>query len=276
MGEAIRTLRTKVLVAEILKAGYDSVEVFVDTVAVEIDLDSSGCPSSKFSDHFKANTGSDPDHYSNPGDKILFAGLSHNHKNVAERNMANGMPGCACEPPAISVEYCCCNATPILDDTCKYSMAKLKKADQDWYSDIVGGHEWEILSQDMDKEEPTAAHTIALALNNKNKVALVTGHLEIMRTLKSLCKPDPKTLEMPYPPVRSALIKSYGSVVNDTPFYHAFQLVVLSGGHESETWDDFFTWTNYYVDERRRQIRPETYSTLVQYCLLYTSDAADE
>ena len=55
----------------------------------------------------------------------------------------------------------------------------------------MGGTEWEILSSDMDKEDPDAAHTIAFALNNKNKVALATGHLEIMRTLKSLCKPDP-------------------------------------------------------------------------------------
>ena len=69
-GEAIRPLRTKALVAEILEVGYDPVEATVSAVAVEIDVDPSGCPSSKFSEHFKANTGSDPDHYSNPGDKI--------------------------------------------------------------------------------------------------------------------------------------------------------------------------------------------------------------
>ena len=156
--EAIRSLRTKSLVAEILEFGYDPVEATVNSVAVEIDVDPSGCPSSKFSEHFNANTGSDPDHYSNPEDNILFASLSHNHRNVAERNMANGMPGCACEEPAISRKDCCCNVKPILDDTCNYSLAKLKKADKDWYNDIVGGLEWEILSQDMDKEEPTAAH----------------------------------------------------------------------------------------------------------------------
>ena len=131
-GEAIRSLRTKCLVADILGAGYDSAEASVDAVAVEIDVDPSGCPSSKFSHHFQANTGSDPDHYSNPGDKILFAGLSHNHKNVAERNIANGMPGCACEKTATSLDKCCCTAKPILDDTRRYSTAKLKRADKDW------------------------------------------------------------------------------------------------------------------------------------------------
>ena len=94
----VSQLRAKVLLAGILEAGYDPVETAVDTVAVEIYSESSsGCPSSKFADHFKAIQGW----------TRLFAGLSHNHKHVAERNMANGMPGCACEEPAISRKDCC-------------------------------------------------------------------------------------------------------------------------------------------------------------------------
>ena len=69
-GEGVRALRTKVLVGDIIYAGYDSVEASVDAVAVEIDVDPSGCASSRFSDHFQANPGSDPDHDSNPNDKI--------------------------------------------------------------------------------------------------------------------------------------------------------------------------------------------------------------
>ena len=91
-----------------------------------------------------------------PKDKILFAGLSHNHKHVAERNMANGMPGCACEKTATSLDKCCCKAKPILDYRCRYCMVKLKKADKDWYNEILGGLEREILSQDIDKEERAA------------------------------------------------------------------------------------------------------------------------
>ena len=53
-------------------------------------------------------------------------------------------------------------------------MNKLKKADQDWYNAIVIGTEWEIISSDMDKEEPHAAHVIALALNKKTEL-----HLEL-------------------------------------------------------------------------------------------------
>ena len=77
--------------------------LITDPVAVEIDVDASGSPSSKFSDHFKANSGMDPDHHIDLEVCILFAGLSHNSKQLTERNMSNGMPGCACEPPATFV-----------------------------------------------------------------------------------------------------------------------------------------------------------------------------
>ena len=152
------------------------------------------------------------------------------------------MAGCACDPPATCLENCTCKAKPILAEygqTLRYSMHKLKKADQDWYTAIVGGTEWEILSSDMDKEDPDAAHAIAVALNNKNKVALTTGHLEIMRTLKSLCKPDPSTMEVPWGRVKAAMMKAFGPVVQDEAYYNAFHLMVTAGGRDSKSWGDF-------------------------------------
>ena len=115
----------------------------------------------------------DPDHYVSRAANILFAGLSHNSNKLTERNILNGMPGCACDPPALSLDTCCCKAKPILDEFgggLRYSMDKLEKADLDWYTSIVGGTEWEILSSAMDKEEPDAAHIIAIALNKKTKL----------------------------------------------------------------------------------------------------------
>ena len=118
-------------------------------------------------------------------------------------------------------------------------MDKLKKADDQWYTAILGGSEWEILSSDMEKEEPEAAHTIALALNNKNRVAFSTGHLEMMRTLNSLCRPDPRTLEIPWGKVKAAMLKTCGPFALDDACYNAFKLMVAAGGHESKSWADF-------------------------------------
>ena len=134
-------------------------------------------------------------------------------------------------------------AIPILEEKggkLRYSMNKLKKADSDWYTAIVGGTEWEILSRDMDKEEPRAAHTIALSLNRKNSAALCSTHMEMMRTLKGLCKPDPRTMEVPWDRVKAQMIKTFGPAARDDAYVAAHQLIVTAGGHVSESWEDFF------------------------------------
>ena len=158
------------MIGEILDSGYCPTEATVDLVAVEIDHDSLGNPSTKFFDHFRLNAGIYEDHYFDPSHNILFASLSHNSKNLAERNMSGGMPGCACDHRPRSLDGCKCNAKPILDGALRYSMNKLKREDPEWYNAIVGGTEWEILSSDMDKEEPNAAHIIAIALNKKTNL----------------------------------------------------------------------------------------------------------
>ena len=118
------------MAVDILAAGYDPTEATVDSVVVEVDIDAGGAPTTTFSDHFKANAGMDPDHYVDQAAIIRFAGLSRNRKQLTERSMYKGMPGCACEPnAAISLEFCGCMAKPILDDTCRYDMNKLQKAD---------------------------------------------------------------------------------------------------------------------------------------------------
>ena len=259
-GEVVGTARTKALAGYILEDGYNTSLATADLVAVEIHE----CDF-KFSEHFNATAATDPDHYIKPALNTLFAGLSHNTRNLLERNMSSGMPGCACEPTATRLEYCNCKAKPILDDTCRYSMIKLSKADLNWYHAIVGGTEWEILSSDMDKEEPNAAHIIALALNQKNQIAFSTAHLEILRTLKSLCNPAPQTMEVPFAPVKAQLSKSFGATAEEPAYYHAFRLVLTSGGSASKTFDEFFKWASYFVDESKRMIRLDTYSVLAQY-----------
>ena len=265
-GDVIRVVRTKGLIGEFLDSGYCPTEATVDLVAVEIDLDSSEAPSTKFSDHFRSSAGMDPDHYYDPRYNILFAGLSHNSKNLAERNLQGGMPGCACEKIPLSLDGCNCKAKPILDDTLKYSMDKLKKEDPEWYNAILCGTEWDILSSAMDKEEPTAAHIIAIALNQTNKVAMSIGQVEILRTLKSLCNPDPRNMEVPYHLVEAQMVKSFGSTVYGAAYlYPFFELVRKSGGQNSKTMKDFFNWADIYIDESRRMVKPETYGILVRY-----------
>ena len=107
-----------------------------------------------------------------------------------------------------------------------YSMSKLREVDKDWHSAILGGRRWEVLSSDMDIEEPEAAGIIALALSNR--AVFVQGHLEMMRTLQSLCRPDPRTLEIPWRTVKAAMLKTCGPFALYDACYNAFQLMVAA------------------------------------------------
>ena len=230
--------------------GYDPTEATVDSVVVEVGLDASQQPLNHFREHFHAHQKLDMDHYFDPDCVILYAGLSHNSKNLCERNIINGMPGCSCDPVATTLDNCNCYAKPILEEKggmLVYSMAKLRDADHDWHIAIVCGCEWEILSSDMDTEEPEAAHTIALALNTKNKIAQAAGHLEMMRTMKGLIKPDPHTLDMPWATVKASMVKAFGNAVLHDSFKDAFQLILTSGGSDSTTWTEFFQWAGHYT-----------------------------
>ena len=177
-GEPIRTSRTKTLAGDIAYNGYDPTEATVDSVVVEVGLDASKQPLNKFREHFHAHQKLDMDHYFDPDCVILYAGLSHNSKNLCERNIQHGMPGCSCEPVATTLDKCNCYAKPILEEKggrLVYSITKLRNVDQDWHTAIAGGCEWEILSSDMDIEEPNAAHIIALALNTKTRLPKSQG-----------------------------------------------------------------------------------------------------
>ena len=272
-GEPIRSSWTKALAGDILYNGYDPREATVDSVVVEVAVDSTGAPMTTFAEHFHANAGLDPDHYNDPDVVIGFAGLNHNSLNLTERNILKGMPGCNCKARAFSLAHCTCHAKPILEEEdgrrLVYSMSKLREVDKDWHSAILGGRTWEVLSSDMDIEEPTAAGIIAKAFNAANKVALVTGHLEMMRTMKSLIKPDPHTLDMPWATVKASMVKAFGNAVLHDSFKYAFQLMLTSGGSESTTWADFFEWAGHYVDESKRMIRLESYKILAEYPLAY-------
>ena len=118
-------------------------------------------------------------------------------------------------------------------------MNKLNKADQDWYNAIVIGTEWEILSSDMNKKEPKAAHIIALALDNKNKRAFSIGQVEILKALKSLCNPNPGTFRAQYDSIQAWMANGLGHDADDDRYYYAFRLVMISGGKNSETLNDF-------------------------------------
>ena len=148
---------------------------------------------------------------------------------------------------------CECDASPVLDEHGNYSVALVKSRDNDWWVGLFGG-EWEILSPDIDTEEPEAAHIISIALNRLNDTAMKTTHVEVWHALKDLLKPDPHGIVL-FEPVRDKLVNMYGAYADDKDLLYLFRFMMSAGGKDSCHLKDMEAF---------------------MICLLYTSDAADE
>ena len=157
--------------------------------------------------------------------------LSHSNFNCAMRNILGRKKGCECPMQ----ETCKCNLRVICDDQGMLSLALVKAKDEEWHALCEKGITWEMLSPDMDVEEPEAALVISIALNKKNEASMMTAHTEIMTTLVSFCKPSPNSREVPFEPVRERMVELYGAAVDHPDFCKAFQVVLDAGGHDSPT-----------------------------------------
>ena len=188
-GDPVKSLRTIQLNGTVAAEGYDRIEANSNGVAVEEKPAVAGGLGTRFQDAFEKSLKSDPDMFARGEGIVAIAGsLSHSHMNCAMRNIIGGKFGCECPENS---QKCECASSPILDDKGRYSLVKVQAHDADWGQDCLSGVKWEMLSHNMDDEEPDAALIISIALNKKNEVAMKTGHLEIMSTLVDLCKPNP-------------------------------------------------------------------------------------
>ena len=126
------------------------------------------------------------------------------------------------------------------------------------------GLPWEVLSHAMDTEEPEAALIISIALNKKNDTAMATGHTEIMNTLVSLCKPDPKahSAVVEFEPIRDKMVDLYGCLVDHADFHHAFRFVLDAGGADSRHLKDLHDFTSVHVNPKMRKLRFEAYAVV--------------
>lgn len=261
-GDPVKSLRTMQLTGTIIVEGYDPVEANSNGVAVEEKPAVAGGSGTVFQDGFAAKINTDPDMLDRAtGNVAIAASLSHSHLNCCMRNILGGKKGCECQ----DLTKCDCASRPILDQG-NYSMEKLTNYDVAWANDCHSGLQWEMLAWKMDEEEPDAALIISIALNKKNEAAMKTGHLEIMSTLVSLCKPNPDGV-VAFEPVRDKLIELYGTAVDHPDFVHAFKMVCDAGGDSSVHMKDLHDFTSVYVNPKLRKMRMEAYATVSGYPL---------
>ena len=173
-GDPVKSIRTIQLSGEIARDGFDPIEANANAVAVE-----DNPTNMLFQIKFEAKIKSDPDmaaKVSNVG--AVIGTLSHGHLNCTMRNMTSGKKGCECKSTVVenpkasqsSVEpgwQCKCLNKKLLDKYGNYSMAMVRAHDAEWADLIERGIVWEMLSHNMDIEDPSAPLIISIALNKK-------------------------------------------------------------------------------------------------------------
>ena len=212
---------------------------------------------SSFQSAYESAIAGDPDMAKAPLDIPAVAGsLSHSNFNCTMRNILGRKKGCECPMQ----ETCKCNLRVICDDQGMFNLALVKAKHEEWGDLCEKGITWEMLSPDMDVEEPEAALVISIALNKKNEASMKTAHTEIMTTLVSLCKPSPGSREVPFEPVRERMVELYGAAVDHPDFCKAFQFVLDAGGHDSPHMKDLQSFINAHVNPKLRKMRWEAYA----------------
>ena len=201
-GDPVVSLRTKQLAGFIANAGFDAVEVKSCAIAVKDDATRGGGGSTRgggvgpsFQASFEAQTANDPDMAKQIGGLDACIGtLSHSHLNCVLRNIQAGMHGCVCGVPEGA---CACEPTlkAFLSQDGHYELDALRRVDNAWAALIDTGVPSEVLSSQMEIEEPEAALTISIALNKKNEAAMETGHDQEPATTDEYNMQDRKTKE---------------------------------------------------------------------------------
>lgn len=265
-GDPVKSLRTRQLSGIIANDGCDSTEACSNAVAVAEAEQGSALSQRSFQKRFEVDVQADPDMVAQPHGINASAGsLAHGHLNCMMRNMLAGKKGCECQE---GDSECKCANKPILNKSGYYCMDLVAKHDKAWSDLCFQGIPWEMLDSRIDTEEPDGALIISLALNKKNEAGMKTSHTEIMKTLVGLCKPGPQG-EVPFEPVRDKMIGYYGSAVDHPDFFHAFQLVLDAGGHQSPFMADMHEFTVVHVNPKLRKMRFEAYGVVAPYPLAY-------
>ena len=276
-GDPVKSLRTIQLSGTIACEGCDPIEGSSNAVAVlesetELEYLVGGARSAiyprlwSFQGNFERQIKADPDMAGKVnGINAIIGSLSHSHFNCTMRNMLAGKKGCGCAESA-GVE-CKCRNRPIVSNDGTYCMKRVANHDGSWAELCLKGIPWEILSPQMDAEEPEGALIISLALNKKNEAAMKTSHTEVMNTLVGLCKPSPDAIDgqVPFDPVRAKMVELYGAAVDHPDFVQAFRLVLDAGGHDSPHMQDLHEFTKVHVNPKLRKMRFEAYAVVAPW-----------
>ena len=247
-GAELSGIRCLDLTKLLVKQGYDDEEADCGGVVVE-----SG-PVSMVMDHNVAACAGDPRLMSTVDGQILMYGsLAHSHLNQVLKNIRGGM--------LIALEERMDLQHLIVDG--RISLALLAQHDATFARFVRDGLLMDVLSADLDVEEPEGAEIISAACNVKNSASLIPHEMEGIVLTSTYCsKSSDVAGAVAYDTLRDKLAQSMPHIANDPDFICIFKFVIEVGAGGSNHINFLNQFVGRFVDPKKRHLRLASFSVV--------------
>ena len=196
-----------------------------------------------------------------PGD-VQFGTLSHSTLSQALRNIEARCP--ATLAVAGDVEQPVPAAlSRIVDTQGKFSAELLQQVDPAFAGAVRVGLLWEILSHNIETENPGACTLIQAALNAKNGAFLVCHEMQALSALMSMTASSlVKERHRSWEEAQHKMQKTMPQFANDAHFIDLFAFMMDMGGDQSTFLVDLKTFHTKFVNPQVRRLKLEVFSLL--------------
>ena len=248
-------IRCKSLCLDVLPAGFLKEEVNHVCVVVEEPCGANAPKGYESASSYNARKSSADELlatcFESPYDKVSHTMLAHNHVMLVLRAFLTKAAWNLDEIPNV-IKFC--------DAEGRLSIAAVaERANGKELAEMMAeGINCEVLTFQMEIEEPKAATTISEALNHPNTLAMRTSELTAVAVLKGeIIVQLSKDLsqQVAWETVRDNVVQRLKSVADDPDLPQLFDWLINSGVGTNTFVDDFMAWTEVYVDSSKRRLR---------------------
>jgi hypothetical protein len=245
------------LLLELLEKGFDPEEADCGGIVIE------STATSMVMDYNKKACDGDPLLVATIDDNMLGYGtIAHSHLNQVLKNILGGIIVAEEHLPALDARKKILLAK-IKDDKARLSVSMLKNHDPTYATYAAEGLMFEILSGDMEVEEPDAADIIQSAQNMKNSIALIPHEMEAIRLTSTFCSASAAlAADITFTSIQEKLAQSMSAVAYDPDFINVFKLVIQCGADEWGIIEFFCDFLVKFVDPARRRLRLTGFSVV--------------
>ena len=190
------------------------------------------------------------------GKRLEYGTLAHSHLNQVLKNLLGG-----CVLP----EECKSDLKQLLGPSGSIDLSFLKEHDADFEHYVRVGLQFEVLSAQMEIEEPKAADIIQAAANHKNAIALIPHEMEAIKLMSKYCSTSARTGgQVCFESLKKQLAQSMPAVAYDPDFVYIFKMVIEASADDGPHINFLCDFFSQHIDPSKRRMRLSAFSVVTE------------